>query len=114
MDRTYAASHESAAVLHYIEMRAPVPDGIVTFTREPAEASGRNRRANGVLIHAAGLPDAHVMTLAGVRVTTPPRTVVDLARVLPFRDAVVVADSAIRKRKASKSQMRQVLQTCRQ
>jgi very-short-patch-repair endonuclease len=111
-DRTYSVSHESAAVLHNLEMLAPVPKGTVMLTREPAAASGRSRRANGVIIHDAGLPDAHVTAVGGVRVTTPARTVVDLARVLPFRDAVVVVDSAIRKRKASKAQMRQVLQAC--
>jgi hypothetical protein len=114
-DRTCAASHESAAIIHYIDGVTKLPTGHVVLTREPGgSTSGRGRRTAGLTIHAAALPADHVMTLDGVRVTTPARTVVDLARLLPFRDAVVVADSAIRKRKASKPQMRQVLQTCRQ
>jgi len=44
--------------------------------------------------------------------TTVNRTVVDLSRTLPFMDAVVVTDDAIRKLKASKSGMADVITAC--
>jgi hypothetical protein len=45
-----------------------------------------------------------------------PRTVVDLTRTLPFRDAVVITDSALRqeKEKTTKHELRQVLAVCTQ
>jgi hypothetical protein len=112
-DRDHVASHFSAATVHGLDLLTRPSEGTVVLTREPDRMSGRSRRADGLIIHAARLPVEHVATECGIRVTTPARTVVDLARVLPFMDAVVVADSAIRKLKASKEQMRRVLRACR-
>ena len=47
------------------------------------------------------LPAEHVGGRLGVPVTTVPRTVIDLARVLDFRAGVVVADSALQQKLAS-------------
>lgn len=113
-DHDYVASHLSAATIHALDLLTRPWEGTVALTREPDPVSGRTRRADGLIIYAARLPVEHVATEWGVRVTTPARTVVDLARVLPFIDAAVVADSAIHKLKASKEQMRRVLSACRQ
>jgi hypothetical protein len=48
----------------------------------------------------------------GVPITSAARTVVDLAGELPFKDAVVVADSALRLGRASMRQLRLVLCDC--
>ncbi len=50
----------------------------------------------------------------GLRVTTPARTVVDLARTLEFRAGVVAADSALHKKLVTKPELRAVLGTCSQ
>lgn len=109
--RTYVASHESAALIHGLSLLKTPPD-LVTVTRRPGTSGGRTRRSAGLSIYVAQLPDAHVTMADGIRVTTPARTVADLARSLPFMDAVVVADCAIHKVKTSKAQVRRVLQQC--
>lgn len=48
-----------------------------------------------------------------MRATTPARTVIDLSRRLPVLDAVVVIDSAIRRRRASVAELERVLAYCR-
>lgn len=81
MDRSYVASHESAALLHGLSLLKAPPEGALSLTREP-DSRARGRRADGLMVHRAALPDAHVTTVDGIRVTTPARTVADLARSL--------------------------------
>jgi len=99
-------SHRSAAVLHGIDLIGSVGD--VTITGRPA--TGR-KGGDGVHLYTTLLPPGHVTAKFGVPVTTVARTVIDLARTATFADGVVAADSAIRKRLTSKSQLRAVLAT---
>jgi len=87
-------SHHSAALIHGLDLFPAVPE-LVTLTRPPTRRCNRPK-SDGVVFHAAKLPADHVTMLLGVRVTTVPRTVVDLARVSSFMSAVVTADSALR------------------
>lgn len=87
-------SHHSAALIHGLDL-FPAASGPVTLTRPPTRRSNR-RKSDGVVFHAAELPAEHVTMLLGVRVTTVPRTVVDIARVSSLMSAVVTADSALR------------------
>jgi len=86
----------------------------VTLTAQPDGGRIQNRAKDDLIIRVADVPDVHAATICGTRLTGPPRTVIDLARILPFMDGVVVADSAIRKRKTTKPQMRKVLESCKQ
>ncbi len=86
-------------------------DGTVTITVPPGKRSGPYGRAN-VIRHAAEVPPDHVMTLFGVRATSPARTVIDIARTSQFMAGVVVADSAIHQLLASKSELSRVMKTC--
>lgn len=99
-------SHRSAAVLHGIDLVGNVGD--VTITGRPA--TGR-KGSDGVHLYTTALPPEHVTTKFGVPVTTVARTVIDLARTATFADGVVAADSAIRKRLTSKSELRAALAT---
>jgi very-short-patch-repair endonuclease len=92
--RDSVASHQSAALIQGLDLFPRAPN-MVILTRSPARRSGR-RQSDGVFFHTAELPADHVTSLLGVRVTTVPRTVVDLARVSSFMSAVVTADSALR------------------
>jgi hypothetical protein len=47
------------------------------------------------LSHTAAIVDDEIMIIDGVQVTSPGRTVADLARILPFEQAVVAADGAL-------------------
>jgi very-short-patch-repair endonuclease len=87
-------SHHSAALIHGLDL-FPAASGPVTLTRPPTRRCNR-LKSDGVVFHAAELPAEHVTMLLGVRLTTVPRTVVDLARVSSFMSAVVTADSALR------------------
>jgi hypothetical protein len=56
---------------------------------------GGGRRGARVHVHAAALDPDEITEVAGVRVTSPARTVADLARSVPFEEAVAVADAAL-------------------
>ena len=105
------ASYHSAATLHQLDLLESLPSGTVTVTL-PANRQWKRPAGAGVVFHCADLPRGHVTRLYNLPVTTAARTVVDLARTLPFVDAVVVADSALREEKAAKPELRQVLDSC--
>jgi hypothetical protein len=84
-------SHVSAAVLHGLDVWN-VPLERVHVTR-PRSTGGRV--GSVVHRHVAPLDPTEVTLLEGVHVTCLARTVVDVARTVPFEQAVVVADSAL-------------------
>jgi hypothetical protein len=102
-------SHETAALLHGLSLLGP-PPAVLTITRPPGVGSRSGRP--GIRIHCAALPAEHVGGRLAVPVTTVPRTVIDLARALDFRAGVVVADSALRQKLASKNELRAVIAAC--
>jgi hypothetical protein len=63
-------------------------------------------------VRIARLPAEHVVSYRGVPLTSVPRTVIDLARILPFAEGVAVADSALHARLASKSELATVIGDC--
>ncbi len=59
---------------------------------------GSVRKYPGLRVLSNGLPERHVTVgRAGLRICTPARTVVDLARTLEFREAVILTESAMRR-----------------
>jgi hypothetical protein len=104
-----AASHQSAALLHGIDL-AGRPTA-VHLTRPPTCRNGRHEMP-GVVERAAQLPAGHVRVVDGVRVTTPARTVVDLARHLAFEESLVSIDSALRQGLATPAEIARVLDDC--
>jgi len=103
-------SHQSAAYLHSIDLLGK-PDQTVVLT-VPVQR-GWTARA-GVRLHAVTVPPEQVTTFVGLRVTTPARTVIDLARTLSFRAGVVAADSALHRKLVTKPELEAVLVTCSQ
>ena len=84
-------SHGSAAVLHRLPLLGAPPDR-VHATR--ARRSGA--RVSGVVhLHAAALEPDEVVAVDGLAFTSIPRTLVDLARTLPFERGLVPADAAL-------------------
>jgi len=84
--RKGVVSHESAAILWGLDVATrPERHHLTVGTRRLALGPG-------VTTHWADLA-AHDVDHA---VTTPVRTVLDCARTLPFREALVIADSALR------------------
>ncbi|WP_133764927.1 hypothetical protein [Amnibacterium kyonggiense] len=86
-------SHRSAADLHGVPMTGRRDTGVDVLT---TLANG-SRREHGFTKHASAMPDLEVVDVEGLRVTSVARTVVELAMVLPFRDAVASADWALRR-----------------
>lgn len=80
----------SAAVMHGLS----VSEGL----QRPLEIAAPSRVTaypRNVVVRRYG-SDAPTITVEGVRVTTPERTVLDCARWLPFREGLAVADSSLR------------------
>ena len=109
--RDVVGSHHSAALIHGFDLLKNPPAETVTVTCRPPRRS-RSRQAAGILFHNAELPDNHVTREYGTSVTTTARTVVDLAREVPFIEAVVAADSALRTRKTTKEELLDVCHAC--
>jgi predicted transcriptional regulator of viral defense system len=101
------ASHQSAAQIHGIDLIEKPGEGVVWLTRAPGRY--RESQASGIRYHAAALPQEHVTELLGVRVTTAARTVLDLARTLPYTEGVAAADSALHKRLVTKPELARLL-----
>jgi hypothetical protein len=103
------ASHHDAAVVHGLDLLEYVPDG-VCVTRAPGQLSRKMRP--GIGLHVASLPGGHVTNWYRIPVTTPARTVVDLARASTFRSGVVTADSALHGLLTTKEQLEAVIGQC--
>lgn len=86
-------SHVSAAVLH----------GLPTWGLDLSEVHVTRaelhspRHEAGVHHHTGDLRRDEIATEGGVKVTTLPRTLIDVARVTPFEPSIVVADAILRK-----------------
>jgi hypothetical protein len=109
--RKAVASYHSAALLHRLSLLKPPPKGAVALTLPLARPWNRAKPAD-VVFHASELPPEHVTRLYKLSLTTAARTVADLARTLPFMDAVVVADSALNQGKATRPELHQILEEC--
>jgi very-short-patch-repair endonuclease len=111
MDRC-AASHADAAVIHGLDLLARPSGQVISVSRNPQ--FGPNDRKAGhprIHVHAVPLPRAHLTMRYRIVVTTVARTVIDVARTRPFRDGVVTADSALRRKKTTKQELRDVAAT---
>lgn len=75
-------------------------------------SSGRPPQPTAVRLHRCTLPRHHLGKARGLPVTTVARTVIDVARTVPFRDGVVTADSALHRRLTTRADLERVLKDC--
>ncbi|MPZ74269.1 MAG: hypothetical protein GEU74_13750 [Nitriliruptorales bacterium] len=108
LNRDAVAGGTSAAQILGLQSLALPTLELVVLTSEPVH----NKRRNGYVIRSAALPAGHRRMRHGVPITSPARTVVDLARLQPLTEAVVVADSALRQGCVSLDDLRRVLGDC--
>jgi Transcriptional regulator, AbiEi antitoxin/Protein of unknown function (DUF559) len=106
-----AGSHRSAALVYGLGLVGRSPQSVTEITRAPGDRGSRTGDL-GVLVHIAALPAEHVVSYRGVPLTSVPRTVIDLARTLPFGEGVAVADSALYAGLTSKSELATVIADC--
>jgi very-short-patch-repair endonuclease len=104
--RTATLSHLSAALHHGWKVKAPPTAAWVTL---PRSSRLRPHHRAGIEPRWADLSEGD----ARDGVTTPLRTVVDCARVLPFVEALAVADSALRSRAVSLPALRRAARRAR-
>jgi hypothetical protein len=104
-----AGGTTSAARILGLEFLTTPQPGVVVVSSDPRARGGRR---DGYVVREAGLPEHHLRLRHGVPITSAARTVVDLASELPFKDAVVLADSALRLGRVSLRQLREVLGDC--
>jgi hypothetical protein len=109
--RNAVASYHSAALIHRLSLLKPPPKEAVALTLPLAKPWNRASPAD-VVFHASDLPPEHQTRLHNLPVTTAGRTVVDLARTLPFMDGVALADSALHEEKTTKPELHQILREC--
>jgi hypothetical protein len=94
-------SHVSAAVVHGLPLWE-VPLGRVHLIRRPpANGSGTRR----IHLHVAQLPAEEVTAVEDLAVTDLTRTAVDVARTLPFEQAVVLVDAALATGRTTREQL---------
>jgi hypothetical protein len=90
-------SHQSAAALWGIPLSSAWPQAVHVL----AVPASRVRSKNGVFVHRTPFDWDEIVELDGVLVTSPARTLLDLARTVSFEDAVVALDHAINPRRAT-------------
>jgi hypothetical protein len=106
-----AGSHQSAARVYRLGIVGNDPAPLIQITRAPGTRGSHTGRPE-VRVHVAALPADHVVSYRGVLLTSVPRTVIDLARVLPFGEGVAVADSALSAGLTSKNELTAVIAGC--
>ncbi|HSP75314.1 MAG TPA: hypothetical protein VLO31_03760 [Cryobacterium sp.] len=90
-------SHQSAAAVWGI----PLADAWPGTVHVLAPPQSRARSKNGVTVHRSVVPDGDIVDIDGMLVTSPARTLLDLARTTSFATAVVAIDHALNPRNAS-------------
>lgn len=97
--------HQSAAVLHGLPVWGLRLDRVHILRPPPPRGTGSSR----LHLHVAQVPDDQVVLLDGVGATDVTRTIVDVARTVPFEAAVVVADWALHRRTTSRTRLAECL-----
>jgi hypothetical protein len=88
--------HLSAAVFWHMPIRPAMPTTVHIVV--PPDSHLRSK--NGVTVHREALGDGDVVEVDGLLVTSPERTLLDLARTSPFITAVTALDFAVHARRA--------------
>jgi hypothetical protein len=88
--------HLSAAVFWHMPIRPAMPTTVHIIV--PPDSHVRSK--NGVTAHRERLLDGDVVEVDGLLVTTPQRTLLDLARTSPFITAVTALDFAVHAKRA--------------
>ena len=106
--RAVALSHETAAALHDVKLLGTLGDTRPSLTMPPNSPSVTAASH----VHRAALPSDAVVSRDSLPCTAPARTVVDLARSRPFRDAVAAVDSALNQRRVTAESLARLHAVC--
>ncbi|MEV5838576.1 hypothetical protein [Nocardia sp. NPDC052112] len=98
-------SHVSAAAIHELPLWS-VPLSQVHVTRD---RSGGCRTRRQLVVHRGRIAPDEQVEIDELRATSVARTVIDLARTLPFEQAVVIGDAGLRMGKTSRDELNEQL-----
>ena len=87
-----AVSARSAALVQGLPV--PLSGLALGHVTDPGGRAGLRR---GVHVHSAALPQHHVRVIDGLRVTTPERTAIDIARLPSLPEALICMDAVLRR-----------------
>ncbi|MBB3039557.1 hypothetical protein [Hoyosella altamirensis] len=82
----------------------------VHLTRASSTGGGGK---NELFVHSASLDSGEIEVVDGIPVTCAARTVIDIARSVPFEQAVVVGDAALQREIVSKNELALTLERAR-
>ncbi len=102
-------SHCSAAVLHGMAIW-DIPLDRVHLTRNRINGGRLSRR---LVVHSAQVEPDEITLVDDIRVTTPARTVLDIARSEGFEQSVALGDSALRQGLTTATELREHLRRAR-
>jgi hypothetical protein len=97
--------------MHGLDLLTVRSAHVVTVTQSH-RIRGNRAGYSGVRLYTADVPDEQVTRRFRVLCTTAARTVIDLARSATFTAGVVVADSALQKKKTTRAELESVLAHC--
>lgn len=86
-------SNMSAAAVHDL----PLWNDLLERAQFTKNRVGGGKRSRRLYIHGSPLPEADIVTVAGLQVTGLARTVLDVSCALPMRQAVPIGDAALRR-----------------
>jgi hypothetical protein len=98
-------SHASAAVVHGLPLWRVRLDRV----RATRDRTSGARRSALVHLHSAALHPDEVSIVDGMPVTSVARTLADLARLLPFEEALVPADAALHRGLVTREELAEAL-----
>ncbi|MFC8178590.1 hypothetical protein ACFULT_06925 [Rhodococcus sp. NPDC057297] len=102
-------SHQSAAIAWGMDVWAlPLAHAHSTTGRTITARKGRRR-----IVHGSTLSESESTVFHGLSLTTPARTVVDIARCTTFERAVCVGDSALRRGLVTRTELDEALCSAR-
>lgn len=98
-------SHVSAALLYGLPLWA-TPLDRVHATRDRRSGA---RKTRDLHLHAAALDPDEIVSVDGILATCPDRTLLDIARSLPFEQALVPVDAALHRHLVKREQLERAL-----
>jgi hypothetical protein len=102
----YVVAASSAARLYGMKFLNRPTDEVVLLTSYPVV---HGLRRDGYLLRQAPLPSGHVTILGDLPITSPARTLLDLACELPFADSVALTDFSLHERLVLQAELEDLL-----
>ncbi|HEY3604019.1 MAG TPA: type IV toxin-antitoxin system AbiEi family antitoxin domain-containing protein [Sporichthyaceae bacterium] len=102
----YVVAASSAARLYGMKFLNRPTDEVVLLTSYPVV---HGLRRDGYLLRQAPLPPEHVRVLGDLPITSPARTLLDLACELPFADSVALTDFSLHERLVLQAELEDLL-----